>query len=134
MGINSWVAASGTDYAVGIIDNQQVAGDPYQSIGYSDPTHTYDGFSFWVDPNPAGKQGDLSVYSILIGYTYQGDINLDGEVNSIDHDAIYLAIGIGDEWYEGDLNGDGQVTLNEDWSTYYWWGRNAYVASGNHKL
>ena len=57
--------------------------------------------------------GGLSVgsNSVLIGYTYSGDANLDGKVNGLDFNALTANFGAasGKLWVEGDFNYDGQV-------------------------
>ena len=101
-GITSSTAAGATLAAVGVIDN--------------------------TDPNVGGKttfmgQNVPDATSILVRYTWWGDANLDGVVNSNDYDCIdtnWLLYGNGQgtppggfRWSVGDFNYDGVINSND---------------------
>src|SRR5262249_25195698 len=49
--------------------------------------------------------------SVVIGYTFSGDANLDGKVNGLDFNALSSNFGAsGKLWVNGDFNYDGQVS------------------------
>jgi autotransporter-associated beta strand protein len=97
-GILSSTAAADTTHltAVGMLVNDNGSGKPYYGTNGL-IAGTFDGIV------PA--DGD-----VLLKYTYYGDANLDGTVNSADYariDAGYLAHATG--WWNGDFNYDGVV-------------------------
>ena len=48
--------------------------------------------------------------TVLVGYTYYGDANLDKRVNALDFNALAANYGAaGGYWYQGDFNFDGTV-------------------------
>jgi hypothetical protein len=51
----------------------------------------------------------VSPSSVLIGYTFAGDSNLDGVVNALDFNALSAGYGSGTVWTQGDFNYDGAV-------------------------
>ena len=61
--------------------------------------------------------GGLSVgtNSVLIGYTFVGDTNLDGKVNAMDFNSLASSFGAssGALWINGDLNYDGAVDSSD---------------------
>jgi len=85
-GITSSAAAAGTITAVGIIDNA----DPEPKIGWS---------AGWTDLE--GVPVDET--SVLVKYTYYGDLNFDGMVDSNDYDKIDNAFAL----QSGALGGTG---------------------------
>jgi autotransporter-associated beta strand protein len=98
-GIVSSTAAGNTTHltAVGVVQNNQ------SGTALFSANNLFDG----INPNA----GDL-----LLKYTYYGDANLDGRVNSSDYtliDAAYLANrhtpGLYTGWFNGDFNYDGVV-------------------------
>jgi autotransporter-associated beta strand protein len=91
-GITSSVAAAATSHltAVGVVQNSQLP-SPYNS------SHTFMGTA------PGASD-------ILVKYTYYGDANLDGTVNSADYSMIdngFLTHATG--WANGDFNYDGVI-------------------------
>ncbi len=57
----------------------------------------------------------VSTLSILVGYTFAGDTNLDGKVNSLDLNAIATNFGAstGKVWTDGDVNYDAAVDVTD---------------------
>jgi len=108
-GITSSAAAAGTITAVGIIDNA----DPEPKIGWS---------AGWTDLE--GVPVDET--SVLVKYTYYGDLDFDGIVNSNDYDLIDNTFALYDpldpintapdggwRWSVGDVTYDGMVDSND---------------------
>jgi len=99
-GLTSSYAASSSNYALGVIRNDN------NPLTATLDTPLYTSFS--------GVTG-LSGNEVLVKFTYYGDLNLDGVVNSVDT-ALYDA-GVGGAvqadglpgWYYGDVNYDGAV-------------------------
>jgi hypothetical protein len=115
-GINSSTAANDPNgvTAVGYADNSQ--------IGYTAVV----GDSFTYDTGSL----DGSSADILVKYTYYGDANLDGVVNSDDLAQYLFGKSHPSQatWLNGDFNGDGVV--NSDDLALYLAGKSAYQSNG----
>jgi hypothetical protein len=59
--------------------------------------------------------GGVSVTTsqILVGYTFAGDANLDGNVNALDFNALATNFGVGTSWPAGDFTYDGAVDTSD---------------------
>ncbi|MCX5682477.1 MAG: autotransporter-associated beta strand repeat-containing protein [Planctomycetota bacterium] len=60
----------------------------------------------------------LNDTSVVVKYTWMGDVNLDGKVTIDDYYVLdfYFTYGIAPEltgWWTGDLNGDGKITIDD---------------------
>ncbi|HUT94718.1 MAG TPA: RHS repeat-associated core domain-containing protein [Thermoguttaceae bacterium] len=108
-GITSSTAAAGTITAVGVIDNA----DPETKIGWSAGWTSFDGVP-------------IDETSVLVKYTYYGDLNFDGIVDSNDYDLIDNTFALYDpddpintapaggwRWSVGDVTYDGVVDSND---------------------
>ncbi|HEY1683593.1 MAG TPA: autotransporter-associated beta strand repeat-containing protein, partial [Tepidisphaeraceae bacterium] len=80
------------------------------SLGYADINN---GEDVRVSGNWLGQAVDT--YSVVVAFTWLGDLNLDGVVDSTDLGLMGLP-GTAD-WYHGDLNYDGKVNA-DDWSLF----------------
>ena len=74
--------------------------------------------------NPTSIEGvPVTSNDIVVKYTYWGDLNLDGKVDTTDY-ALFVydwnhRAGLTYEWATGDLNGDGQLTI-DDYTLFVW--------------
>jgi hypothetical protein len=98
-GIYSSVASLSNGTAVGIVD------PTYYGFNDAAPPTTFDGMSL--------ASGD-----ILIKYTYLGDLNLDGVVNTADLAMMGKVPTTGTDagvisWFDGDLNYDGKINQDD---------------------
>ena len=99
--VNSLVAAGAVNASTGIISSTALADTTHLTtigvISNSTGTATFDGAT-------------TNLGDVLVKYTYYGDANLDGIVDSSDYSRIdsgYITKATG--WYNGDFNGDGVI-------------------------
>ena len=78
-----------------------------------------DGFAIWTAGADIGPEFNiagldpLTTSDIIIKYTYYGDANLDGEVNSDDQSLLDGNFGSPGNWFLGDFNYDGMVDSDD---------------------
>ena len=118
-GLTSSYAASNPGYALGVVSNDS---DPTTSAVES-PLYT----SF-------GGITGLTGGEILVKFTYYGDLNLDGKVDSADTDLLNLGLGGKLQadglpgWFYGDVNYDGVVNAAD--SALFTPGEATYTGGG----
>lgn len=96
-GITSSSAASTPGTAVGVMLNSDSSGNAI--------------YSNWPT---TGNSVGVSNTDVLVMYTWYGDLNLDGAVNSADLSILTHDVGITNaNWAEGDLNYDGVVNADD---------------------
>ncbi len=77
------------------------------ALGYAEASQVND---FVANPNFTFAGQPVDSTAVLIRYTYTGDANLDGAVNTSDFAALASNFnGTGKSWFNGDFNGDGKV-------------------------
>ena len=77
------------------------------ALGYAEASQVND---FVANPNFTFAGQPVDSTAVLIRYTYTGDANLDGVVNTSDFAALASNFnGTGKSWFNGDFNGDGKV-------------------------
>ncbi|HEY1685556.1 MAG TPA: PEP-CTERM sorting domain-containing protein [Tepidisphaeraceae bacterium] len=77
------------------------------TVGYAEATEIGQTSNFYGLPTNST--------SLCLMYTYDGDLNMDGVVNSADYQLMLH--GNGSDWYNGDLNYDGKINA-DDWALF----------------
>jgi hypothetical protein len=111
----TWTGDGLTSSAAGSVDSAANTGEEQNILAVAQNSDlSFGGYAHWTIGSASES---LGANDILVKYTYNGDLNLDGKVDGADYNIFAFEYDggatTGDTYAEGDLNGNGQITASD---------------------